>query len=94
MKFFKKTLLIFSIIILAALSLIYSRQASLHRDWNLDQLILPQVSMSGTTVVLKNLRDFEYSSTTNYEVNYYDAEYDVNDLESLYYIIEPFSEYD
>jgi hypothetical protein len=40
------------------------------------------------------MRDFSYSSETEYEENYYSKNYNIDDIESLYYIIEPFSDYD
>jgi len=57
-------------------------------------MILPTITFSGNQISIKNMRDFSYSSETEYEENYYSKSYNVNDIESLYYIIEPFSDYD
>jgi len=40
------------------------------------------------------MRDFSYSSVNDYEENYYDKKLKIEDIQSLYYIIEPFGEYD
>lgn len=89
----KKLLLILFIIIIAFISIVYSKKPSLERDWTLDQKILSSISFSWNIVNIKNIRNFKYFSEDNYEANYYDENYDLDKIESLYYIIEPFSEY-
>jgi Domain of unknown function (DUF4105) len=63
----------------------------LDRNWALDQKILPTVSWSGSTATIANVRNFEYRSTDDYTPRYYTGSYRLEDLESAYYIIEPFS---
>lgn len=67
---------------------------SLDRNWNIDQKILPEISFSWNIVSIKNIRNFEYETTNDYQVFYYDKSYDLEKINSLYYIIEPFSNYD
>lgn len=81
------------LIIILSISL-FSRQPSIDRNWEADQTILPEISFSGSWVEIKNMRDFSYSSVSDYEQNYYDQKLYLEDIESLYYIIEPFWEYD
>jgi hypothetical protein len=45
-------------------------------------------------VEVKNIRDFLYTSSTEYEMRYYDETFDLDSIESVYYIIEPFSSVD
>lgn len=42
----------------------------------------------------KNIRNFEHTSEEKSTKKYYDKTYNLGEIESLYYIIEPFSEYD
>lgn len=98
MKSFKSLLnylyvvFIFSFLIVFLLFLF--KTPSLDRDWNLDQKILPKIYFYWDSINIKNIRNFQYNSTSEYRVLYYDKTYDLNNIESLYYIIEPFSNYD
>ncbi len=89
---------IFLIIILTFIIIfcifLFSRQPSLDRDWEKDQLILPKITFSGSNIQIQNMRDFSYSSVSDYEENYYDKKLKIEDIQSLYYIIEPFGEHD
>lgn len=85
---------VFFIAVILFICYFFSQTPSLKRDWNIDQAILPEISFSGTIVNVKNVRNFEYRSTNDYTPGYYDASYDMNTLESVWYIIEPFSEND
>lgn len=95
MKKFIKYLFItiFSLIFLLMIYLSI-KTPSLDRDWNLDQILLPEISFSWSEVSIKNIRNFEYESTTDYIANYYDKAFNLDEIDSLYYIIEPFSNFD
>ncbi len=71
-----------------------SQQPSLYRDWSQDQSILPTVVFSGTTALVENARSFRYTSPKEYTSGYYNASYQTDEIEKMYYIIEPFSEKD
>lgn len=70
------------------------QKPSLNRDWTIDQQILPTISFDGNLVDVKNVRNFKYNSVDHYIPGYYDKVYDVDKIESVYYIIEPFSNVD
>lgn len=94
MSKFQKFISIIIIICIAILAILFSRKPSLERDWESDQKILPEITFSWSNISLQNLRNFEYITTTDYKINYYDQNLNINEIESLYYIIEPFSQYD
>lgn len=71
-----------------------SQKPSLYRDWSVDHAILPAITFSGNLVDVKNVRNFTYRSTTDYTPWYYDRSYNLDEIESVYYIIEPFSKHD
>lgn len=80
---------------LLAVSWWISQKPSLLRDWELDQKILPTVTFSGNSVVkIDNMRDFQYRSTSDYDVRYVAESYDLDSVDSLYFVIEPFSSFD
>ncbi|MCC2630637.1 MAG: rane protein [Candidatus Paceibacter sp.] len=61
------------------------------RDWSPDQAILPYADIKGDTITIHNIRNYTYRSTTDYTPGYYDATYNLKDLEKMYFIDEPFS---
>ena len=93
-KYIKYTIATFLTISFLLMFYLSLKTPSLDRDWNLDQKILPEISFSWNIVSIKNIRNFEYETTTKYSVNYYDREFNLDEIKSLYYIIEPFSSFD
>lgn len=71
-----------------------SQKPSLNRDWTADQAILPSVTFSETEVAVRNVRDFSYESVDVYTPRYLDQTYRLQDIQSLYFVIEPFSSFD
>ena len=61
------------------------------RDWNVDQKILPYAKINGDHVSVHNIRNFSYTSTTDYTPHYYDRNFNLNTLKKVWYIVEPFS---
>ena len=76
--------LVFAVVLL-------SRHPSNDRDWSLDQRELPVAAFAGDSVRVHNVRDIRYRSTTDYDVAYDDRSYDMRRLESVWFIVEPFS---
>jgi len=64
------------------------------RDWVLDQLVLPEATIEGDLVHIKNIRNFTYRSTTDYTPGYYDKTFDLSKIKNAYYIVEPFSDFE
>jgi len=95
MRFLKKALKVFGIFVLVlaiaygALSLIV--RPSLNRDWTADQVVLARARFAGDMVTITNVRNINYRTTTDYDVRHYDKTFDLKKLESVWYIVEPFS---
>ncbi len=64
---------------------------SLSRDWMLDQAVLPRAEIAGNFATVTNIRNFTYRSTSDYDASYYDKVFDLSKLNSVWYIVEPFS---
>ncbi len=64
---------------------------SLDRKWNKDQEVLARATFDGNLVSITNIRNINYRSTTDYDVRYYDKVFDLNKLNSVWYMVEPFS---
>ncbi len=80
------------IALLAILGFFLSLKPSNDRDWSPDQAVLPEVVFEEHRVRIRHIRDARYRSTTDYDVRLFDAMYDLNQLDSLWYIVEPFGE--
>lgn len=61
------------------------------RDWNTDQAVLPDISIEGKTITIKNIRNFEYRSTSDYTPRYYDRTFSIDKVKSVDFMVEPFS---
>ncbi len=80
-------------LVLVVVSVQLLTRASNDRDWTVDQAVLPAVDFSGDQVTVHNIRNFDYASTTSYTPRYYDATFDLDDVEAVYFVVEPFSGY-
>jgi len=61
------------------------------RDWNDDQAILPFAKIDNNLVQIFNIRNFDYSSVEEYTKDYYDKVFDLDKIERVWYVVEPFS---
>jgi hypothetical protein len=86
-------LLLLAIILLACIFIVvhFSTKPSNNRDWNDDQSILATADIKDNLVSIHNIRNFSYTSTTNYTHAYYDKTFDLNKMKGVWYVVEPFS---
>ncbi len=86
----------------AYLLLIMFVRPSNDRDWNDDQALLPHAGIiqsalpvtperTGTKVSIRNIRNFAYTSTSEYVPAYYDKTFDLDRLKRVWFVVEPFS---
>ncbi len=80
----------FIIFIIVFTITMFSIQPKIDRNWSLDQRILPEVTIAGDDISIRNIRNFSYASTTEYTPAYYDRTVNLQDLERVDYIVEPF----
>lgn len=77
---------------LAALGLLWSTMdPGNNKDWSPDQSVLPHAEIDGSLVRIRNIRNFTYITTDRYIPAYYDKTFDVNRLERMDFIVEPYS---
>jgi hypothetical protein len=53
------------------------------RHWRADVAVLPQATTDGNLITIHNIRNFDYTTATNFEVRYYDHTYDIEKLRSV-----------
>jgi len=94
----KKRKKIFLYIFLALFLLIIviwtSVKPSNDRDWTLDQKILPYSVQEGNIINIYNIRNFTYYNTSIYYPSYYNKTFNLSQLDSVWYIVEPFSNWE
>lgn len=91
-KFLKKRYKVFLIVFIFIL-LYCSIRPTNTANWSLDQQILPSAVISGDLITIDNVRNFRYTSESDYISNYYKQTYDVSKIKSVDYIVEPFGDF-
>ncbi len=95
MKVFKKNLQCFLflilILILAYSMLILVIRPSSNRTWNKDQEIPATIVLSTSTISIKNIRNFSYTTTSEYTPHYYDKVVTRGSVKKVWFIVEPFA---
>lgn len=62
------------------------------RTWIPDQAVLPSVDIDGRIVRVRNVRNFAHSEGGRFAQAYDDREYDLDRLETAWFVLVPFSE--
>jgi hypothetical protein len=58
-------------------------------NWTPDQARTPSVELKGDFVTVRNVRDFEWRSRTDFTPHYNDKTYDLRKLISMHYVVAP-----
>ncbi len=92
MKKFITFLLLF-VVLLIVLYIVFALivRPSLDRNWNKDQKTLPKISFDGDRVSIQNIRNISYRTTKDFDVAHYDKTFDLKELETVWFMVEPFS---
>ena len=90
----KKLWLVILIGLMAFLLILFLAAPSNNRDWSVDQKVLPYAEFEGDKVHIRNIRNFKYRSTNDYDIAYYDKVFDLSKIESVWYVVEPFSDWE
>jgi hypothetical protein len=69
------------------------RQPSNDRDWRPELRTLPSIVHDGDLLRVSNLRNSTYRNETDFDVHLYNATYNLSELESVDFFMEPFSEW-
>ena len=80
------------LLLLPALLVFLSVRPSNDREWSEDQSRFSTAHVEDGRVHFKDIRDFRYTSPTEWTPAWYDATYELSDLEAAYYIVEHFSD--
>src|SRR3989338_5727732 len=81
------------LIFMSLFYLLSPEKPSNDHNFTLDQQVLSTAKIEGHTITIKDIRNFTYRTTTDYTPAYYDKTFDLKNLESVWYIVEPFKGY-
>ena len=79
------------ILVIAYVALRLSTRPSHDRAWRAEQAVLPQVSIDGDRVHVRNVRDFTFRSPTDFTPAYRERTYDLGKLERVWFVLSPFN---
>ena len=71
---------------------LFGPRPSNDRNWTRDQERLPWAEISGNRVDVHNVRYARYRSTDDYDVAWEDRSYDLDRLQSAWFMVEPFDQ--
>lgn len=63
---------------------------SLDREWKIEHAALPAVRFDGSLAHVQNVRSFRYRTADAFDANYVDRTYDLDRLESVWFVLSPF----
>lgn len=68
-------------------------QPSNDRDWTIDQQQIPRVKLEGDRVLIENVRDFQYQSTTDYERRFVTRQFSLSKVRTVDFVLSQFAEW-
>lgn len=60
------------------------------RGWKPEHAVMPSAEFNGNAVHVKNIRNFSYQSADEFTPDYYDGTFDLNRIESVWFVLSPF----
>ena len=82
------TIILLSVLIIS--SLLYFKKPKHNRDWRPEQSKLPSAVIDGDKIFIKNIRNCSFETRDHFKLDYYDKRFDLNKLETIDLIIQPF----
>lgn len=90
----KKFIRIILLALLIFVLFIFFKQPSLERNWTEDSRILPDITISDSTITVKNLRDWRYTQGEVISKDYYEETFDLDKIEKAYFLLNPFGKWE
>jgi hypothetical protein len=79
-------------LVLAASALVWgTADPSNQREWAANLAVLPYAEFEGDLVHVRNIRNTSYETASKYTPAYYDRTFDLNRLETVWFLVEPLS---
>lgn len=84
-------LLLVSVLVVAASGFLLGLKPSASRDWATDQAVAADAAVDGHLLRVRNVRDFRFDSSGTITQRYYDAVYDLDSVETVWFALTTFS---
>lgn len=85
-------LILLALVLVGVIVFLLVTKPSLHRDWSPDQVLMPGVDfLDDGKIHITNIRNINYRTTRDYDLDHYDREIDLDDLNSAWLVISPFA---
>lgn len=91
---FRKIVLILGFFLLIPVISLLLKKPSNNRNWAEEVAIMPEPTFTGDVLTIKHVRDWRYDSNGPISKQYIDRTYSLNDLEKVWFLVEPFSGWD
>jgi hypothetical protein len=62
------------------------------REWSPDQAVLAEVEIADSEAKIRHIRNCRYRTIDDYDVDYYDKTFDLNQLKTVDFIVVPFND--
>lgn len=72
--------------------LVKTLKPSNNREWTPEQAQLASAEIKGNRITVHNIRDCHWRTFTDFDLEYYDKNYDLNKLKSVDFVVVPFNE--
>lgn len=86
----KRLFLILAVVVAIGAAVLAFEKPSNDRDWTADQAVLPSAQIDGPLVTIRNIRNFRYTTADDYTPAYYDKTFDLRQLDTVWFFVEPF----
>jgi hypothetical protein len=83
---------VLALIVVGVVVFLLISKPSLHRDWSPDQVLMPRIDfLDDGKIHIRNIRNINYRTTRDYDLDHYDREINIDDLDSAWLVISPFA---
>lgn len=89
-RFLRPTAAVILVALVLGVAALSSLRPSSERDWIPQQAVMPSVMFGIDSVLVRRIRNFSYTSDTAFTPAYYDRIYDLDKLESAWFVLTPF----
>jgi len=87
-------LILLAIVMIGGILFYFITTPSLSRNWSPDQAVMPSIHfMDKGKVRINNIRDINYRTTRDFDLNFYDRTIKLDDVESAWLVISPFASF-
>ncbi len=92
-RLYRPAAILLVLLVLAYLVLVLPLRPSNDRDWSPDQARLASAHIEGDTVLIENVRNVHYRSTSDFDVHWEQRRFNLRELESVWFVVEPFADW-